>query len=134
MPITTVQELLAAARNAFDGRGVDLRAVDDALWDADLQIIPTARDDRYWRLVVDAVDEPRVIDSEDLPRELALILIAQPTATVIVRLADEDEAHAYALLGESGLRDLDRARAAAAAAMGAEVADALDIALGGQPR
>lgn len=131
MAITTTQELQDAVTNALDGAGLNTGAVNDALMNADLEVIPTVYDDRYWRLLVDGVEEERVLDSEDLPRELALVLNAQPTAVVAVRPADEEETHAYMLLGEGGLRDLDERRRAMDSAMAEETAAALTAALGG---
>ncbi|MGI5153618.1 hypothetical protein [Microbispora sp. CA-102843] len=130
MPITTLQQLHDATRNALDGAGVNAGVVSDALYYADLQIIPTVNDDRYWRLLVNGVDEQRVIDSEDLPRELALVLAANPGMPVMVRLALEEEAHAYALLGAVGLRELDEKRRREDAAIAEELAAALTAALG----
>ncbi|MEV4320969.1 hypothetical protein AB0J37_01920 [Microbispora rosea] len=130
MPITTVQELHDATRNALDGAGFDAGTVCDALYYADMQIVPTVCDDRYWRLFVATEHEPRVLDSEDLPRELALVLINQPAAAVVVRPADEEEAHAFMLLGADGLRELDAKRHAEDAAIAEETAAALAAALG----
>ncbi|NJP27081.1 hypothetical protein FLW53_23350 [Microbispora sp. SCL1-1] len=130
MPITTVQGLHDAIRNALDGASVDAGVVCDALYDADMQIVPTVYDDRYWRLFVATEHELRVLDSEDLPRELALVLAANPGAAVVVRPADEEEAHAFMLLGEGGLRELDAKRHAEEAAIAEETAAALAAALG----
>ncbi|MFF4779426.1 hypothetical protein ACFY05_42085 [Microtetraspora fusca] len=133
---TTAQRLQekywAALATALPDRSEEQQAVDAAFDVAELDVVPRVwGDERHWRLVIAGVDEPRVIASEDLARELALALIAQPTAPLLARLADDEETHAYVLLGADGLRQLDQRRAAAAALMQAEVVEALDIALSG---
>ncbi|MGI5485184.1 hypothetical protein [Microtetraspora malaysiensis] len=132
---TTTQRLQekywAALATALPDRVEEQRAVDSALDTAELDVVPRVwGDERRWRLAVDAVDEPRVIDSEDLARELAQALIDHPDATVIVRPADDDEAHAHDLLGADGLRTLDEQRRQEDAAMAEETAAALIAALG----
>lgn len=133
MAITTTDELKAAFREAVTVAGGRPDAIDEELWERDVEIAPRVLgDDRWWRVAVDGIAEPRVIDSESIVRELAFVLIANPETAVTMWQADADEAKAYELLGAAGLKLLDERRAAQDAVVQAEVAEALDIALGGR--
>lgn len=135
---TTIQQLHKKYRDALDGAlsgHEDLvRAVDDALDVAELDIIPRVwGDERRWRIVLDDEALPAVVDAEDIAREFVFTLISHPDAVVELRPADAEEARVFALLGVEALAELDRRRAEEERAIAHETAAALTAALEVQP-
>lgn len=130
MPPTTSEALRQAYRLAAEAVGVPADTLDTALWEQDLEVVPRlVGDERHWRVILNGVDDSRVIDSDELLAELGILLLGNPEAIIGVRPADQSETAAFALLGEDGLAGLDERRMGQELLLRQEVAEALTAAI-----
>lgn len=111
MPPTTAAELREIYARTLSSTGLDPEVLDTRLWDCDLEVVPRViGDERHWRASVHGTAEARLLDAEDLLRELAFLLLRHPDEPIAVRTADAEEVAAYLLLGGEGLTGLDQRR------------------------